>query len=144
MDAKLEQLRAEYMERSKMPGCGVVTINEQNIVIDWDRRGGRLALDGWAMARVSESLGLPDINHFELMNGLSEEQKQEWYDREQEYQLWEAQKNYDTWVDNKINPPLCPICETPKDELSGNGFYGVHTACAVYAVNKMIESKKVV
>ena len=64
MPSRIEQLhtelRNEYMERSRqVAGGGPVTINEQNIVIEWDRSD--LTNDGRAHRLICESLGMPHM-----------------------------------------------------------------------------------
>jgi len=143
MPSRIEQLhtelRNEYMERSRqVAGGGPVTINEQNIVIEWDRSG--LANDGIAYKLICESLGMPHAN---IVKDFYEqpELQQLWLDREQEWVLGTAQARFDDWLTSKLTPPqplVCPICKSSIRKAEGY-FFGVHTACAKYAVSQMIK-----
>ena len=132
-------LRNEYMERSRqVAGGGPVTINEQNIVIEWDRSG--LTNDGIAYKLISESLGMPHENFFKTLSEQPELQKL-WLDREQEWVLGTAQARFDDWLTSKLTPPqplVCPICKSSNRWAEGY-FYGVHTSCAQYAVSQMVK-----
>ena len=143
MPSRIEQLhtelRNEYMERSRqVAGGGPVTINEQNIVIEWDRSD--LTNDGIAHKLICESLGIPHENFFKTLSEQPELQKL-WLDREQEWVLGTAQARFDDWLTSKLTPPqplVCPICKSSIRKAEGY-FYGVHTSCAKYAVSQMVK-----
>ena len=122
------ELRDKYMEHFPR-----VAINDQDIVIGWDRSG--YANDGRVDKIVCESLGCNHRgNFFQMLRELSEEDRQAFYDRGEEHYLGQAQKDYDEWVDLILNPPPPPTCSICHQVVQGQRFYGACPACAEQAI----------